>query len=200
MAKQALLIFTKNIVIGKVKTRLAATIGHEKALAVYDQLLKHTVFITKLLVIKKIVYYSSYIEKNDLWNPEYYLKKIQAGNDLGERMNNAFADAFQAGYDKVIIIGTDCPGLNAELITDAFSLLDKHDIVIGPAEDGGYYLLGMKRLYSDLFKNIHWSTSIVFEETKKQCVALSLDFCLLPTLSDVDEEKDLIHLKSIRYE
>ncbi len=195
MMKQALIIFTKNPEAGKVKTRLAATMGNEAALAVYHQLLLHTVSVTEDLPVDKFVFYSNYIEQEDMWDNTLYFKEMQQGFDLGERMKYAFDVTFQNGYDKIIIIGTDCPDLNAGIIMNAFAYLKSHDAVIGPAEDGGYYLLGMKQLYSELFEDINWSTNTVLNETQMKCTALQLDYCLLPVLKDIDEEKDIVHLK-----
>jgi uncharacterized protein len=191
MTKQALLIFTKNPEAGKVKTRLAATMGNDAALAIYHQLLLHTVSVTEYLLVEKFVFYSNFIEQEDVWNSKRYHKEVQQGADLGERMKNAFTSAFRKGYDKIVIIGTDCPDLNAGIIMNAFVYLQSHDVVIGPAEDGGYYLLGMKRLYSDLFENLQWSTKAVFNDTLKICDELELTYQLLPVLNDIDEEKDL---------
>jgi len=195
MTKQALLIFTKNPVAGQVKTRLAATLGNAEALSIYKQLLLHTVSVTEYLPVDKFVFYSNHIQQEDVWNGKHYSKELQQGNDLGERMKNAFSSIFQKGYDKAVIIGTDCPGLNAGIIMNTFAYLNLHDIAIGPAEDGGYYLLGMKQLYPGLFKNIKWSTNSVLGETISKCTALQLDYSLLPVLNDIDEEKDLQEFK-----
>ncbi len=191
MRKQALLIFTKNPEAGKVKTRLAATLGDEEALSIYKQLLLHTASVSEYVPVDKFVFYSNYIDPEDIWDSQHYYKEVQQGNDLGERMKNGFSLIFQKDYNKVVIIGTDCPDLNAGVILNAFAYLDLHDVVIGPAEDGGYYLLGMKRLYSELFDNIRWSTSTVLNETITKCATLQLDCYLLPVLKDIDEEKDL---------
>lgn len=195
MTKQALLIFTKNPEPGKVKTRLAATLGNAKALSIYRQLLEHTASITNYLPIDKFIFYSVYVEHADLWDAKHYHKEVQRGKDLGEKMDNAFATAFQMVYDRVVIIGTDCPELNAGIIMNAFAYLNNHDVVIGPAEDGGYYLLGMKRHYTLLFKNINWSTENVFDETITICKKNNINYSFLPVLHDIDEEKDLIYLK-----
>jgi len=194
MTKDALLIFAKNAEKGKVKTRLASTIGNEAALAVYNQLLSHTVAITGNLPRDKFVFYSSRIECEDVWDDKLYFKQLQKGNDLGERMNNAFAASFKKSYDSVVIIGTDCPELNEAIVMKAFAFLRFNDVIIGPAEDGGYYLLGMKQLHSKLFENIRWSTSTVLADTIEICKSHNLTHTLLPTLHDVDEEKDLSHL------
>ncbi len=110
-------------------------------------------------------------------------------------MKNAFSLIFQKGYDKAVIIGTDCPDSSEGLIMNAFAYLHLHDVVIGPAEDGGYYLLGIKHLYPWLFENIQWSTNSVLSETLNKCAALQLDYSLLPVLKDIDEEKDLEEFK-----
>lgn len=195
MSKQALIIFTKNPEAGKVKTRLAATLGEEEALAIYRQLLSHTVSVTEDLHVDKFVFYSSHIDQNDAWDSKHYYKEVQQGNELGERMQHAFSSIFQKGYDKTVIIGTDCPGLSAEIIINAFAYLRSHELAIGPAEDGGYYLLGMKQMHRELFDGIHWSTNTVLSTTIKKAFALQITYVLLPVLQDVDEEKDLQHYK-----
>lgn len=194
--RQSLLIFAKNPVYGKVKTRLAATIGNDKALFIYLELLKSTIAVTRYLPVNKIVYYSDYIEKNDIWDNAIFTKQVQAGKDLGQRMNNAFVHAFNKGNEKVVIIGTDCPQINSAILMNAFAYLDSYDTVIGPAKDGGYYLLGMKQAHAKLFENILWSTSSVLKQSINACSQSNLSHYLLPELSDVDEEKDLMYLKT----
>ncbi len=184
-----LIVFTKNLLFGKVKTRLAATIGDDNAFKIYATLIAYTCSVTKQLSCGKIVYYSDYIEQNDVWNG--CRKAAQQGNDLGERMMNAFKDAFAAATDRAVIIGTDCFEIDRHIIEHAFKQLNEHDIVIGPAMDGGYYLLGIKSLHQPLFENIPWSTETVFEATITVCNHLNLSYFLLPVLNDVDEEKDL---------
>ncbi len=196
MTKQALLIFTRNPEPGKVKTRLAATLGAAKAFTIYNQLLEHTISVTNYLPVDKIVFYSNQIVQEDNWNDKYYQKQVQLGSDLGARMSNAFGYAFQNGFDRTVIIGTDCPELNAGIIMNAFAYLNNHDVVIGPAADGGYYLLGMKQHYSQLFENIAWSTETVFDQTIAICKRNNVSYSQLPVLHDVDEEKDLIHLEN----
>jgi rSAM/selenodomain-associated transferase 1 len=191
-----LIVFTKNLIYGKVKTRLAATIGNDKAYQVYKDLITHTHFVAEQLPCDKIVYYSEHIEAEDIWGHNY-LKTKQRGTDLGERMMNAFYDIFQHGYFKAVIIGTDCATLNADLIINAFEQLNNQDVVIGPSLDGGYYLLGMKILHQTLFENIAWSTGTVFDTTLAACNYSGLSYYLLPALNDVDEEKDLEDLRQI---
>ncbi|MCO5935481.1 TIGR04282 family arsenosugar biosynthesis glycosyltransferase [Mucilaginibacter sp. RB4R14] len=190
MSNNILLIFTRNLIYGKVKTRLAASIGHDHALFVYRLLLEHTAQVTKNIDATRIVYYSGAITDGDAWNNSY-LKTVQQGGDPGERMVKAFDDNLKNGTKKVMIIETDCYELNSGIIADAFSQLDQHDVVIGPALDGGYYLLGIKAFYPELFYNVAWSTALVLKETLTYCDDLSLNYFRLPVLSDIDEEKDL---------
>jgi len=197
MMKEALIIFAKNPEGGKVKTRLAATIGDQAALEVYQRLLFHTALITANLPFDKFVFYSDTIISNDNWDDLQFKKRTQSGQGLGERMNNAFASIFNKGYSKIVIIGTDCPGLDPTILLNSFTALDLNDIVIGPAEDGGYYLVGMKLHRAELFENIRWSSNVVLAETLRKCDDLQLTHFLLPVLSDIDEEKDLIHLKHL---
>ena len=188
--KQALMIFAKNLVYGKVKTRLAATLGNDLALSIYKQLLSYTHHITFALPFDKIVFYSDFIEKDDIWEKENFQKQIQIGNDLGERIENAFYYAFNEDNDRVVIIGTDCIEITPAIIIKAFGSLKNYDVVIGPAEDGGYYLLGLKKINVELFKNISWSTEDVLNQTLSICKKLNLKAFLLPILSDIDNEED----------
>ena len=119
----ALIIFVKNPVLGKVKTRLADALGEENALMIYQKLLQHTCLITTNIFADKYVFYSEYINHNDLWKNEVYKKELQYGNDLGERMKNAFEMLFQRGYKEVVIIGSDCYELTEEIIMNAFDQL-----------------------------------------------------------------------------
>lgn len=189
--KRALIIFARNEVVGKVKTRLAATIGNEKAFLIYKRLLKHIFHITSALTFQKTVFYSDYIEQQDLWDNAIYGKALQQGADLGEKMKNAFAHVFAEGAKSAVIIGTDCPQLSSKILQKAFAALAHYDIVIGPANDGGYYLLAMKKLYAPLFSGITWSTHLVLAQTLERCKQLNLSFFQLPPLTDVDNEEDL---------
>lgn len=193
--KQTLLIFTKNAIYGRVKTRLAATVGKDKALQIYQQLLRYTVAITNNIEVEKIVFYATQIDSRDVWNNDVYKKQVQLGDDLGERMQNAFNYAFEQGSTDVIIIGSDCFEITADIIQHAFDCLKNHKVVIGPATDGGYYLLAMKQLNPLLFKQINWSTNEVLASTLAICHAQNLSVYLMPELSDIDTEEDLKNQK-----
>lgn len=189
--KKALLLFTKNPELGKVKTRLAKTIGDEKALSIYKMLLNHTQDIVTPVNADKFVFYSDAITIDDQWNTSSFNKKLQKGSDLGERMANAFEEVFSLGYQSVCIIGSDCYELHSEIIENAFLKLEKFDCVIGPTFDGGYYLLGMNTWQETLFQYKTWSTESVYSETIQDFENLQLSYYNLPKLSDIDEEKDL---------
>ncbi len=189
-----LIIFIKNPVLGKVKTRLAATIGDEKAMEVYLKLLEHTLKIAGRTNVEVNLFFSDEV-MNEFPFPKKY---IQRGEDLGQRMKNAFDKCFSEGGKKVIIIGTDCAQLTKELILEAFEKLDSDSVVIGPALDGGYYLLGMKEPLSGIFDGIEWSTSSVFSETKRKMESVGIRYSVLKQLRDIDTEVDLFTLNEIK--
>jgi len=188
--KEAIIIFIRNPELGKVKTRLAAGVGAETALDIYKQLLLHTMQVTDASNADKFVFYHEQIMQNDIWNKKGFFKNLQAGINLGEKMKRAFSTVFSEGYSKVIIIGSDCLELNSAFIKEAFAGLEQKDTVIGPAKDGGYYLLGMKINLPFLFENIAWSTDTVFNDTVFSMKQHNLSTALLPVLTDVDTEAD----------
>ena len=189
--KEGLIIFIRNPVLGKVKTRLAKTVGDEKAFAIYQHLLAYTHQFTCKINGDKFLYYSDVAEQNDIWENELFTKKVQQGGDLGERMGNAFTELFKAGYHKLIIIGSDCIELDKALIEQAFKLLADHKVVIGPSLDGGYYLLGMTEYIPALFTNKQWGTASVLEHTLHDLHTANINLAQLTALNDIDEEADL---------
>lgn len=188
-SKDLLLIFTRNPELGKCKTRLAATVGDETALEIYKFLLEHTHKITQGLQTDKWVCYSQEIWENDIWEPAVYQKKMQLGESLGERMGNAFKKGFEAGHQKIIIIGSDIYDLSENDIQGAFLKLEEHDYVIGPAIDGGYYLLGMTHYNPSLFKDKPWGTDRVLELTLEDLK--NKNYTLLPPKNDIDYFEDI---------
>lgn len=188
-SNKALIIFARNPELGKVKTRLAKVTGDETALKIYKFLIEHTVEITTALRVDKYVYYSDQIGLNDLWDETVYRKRLQCGGDLGIRMQFAFHDLFTEGYEQVVIIGTDIYDLSAEIISEAFDALYTHDAVVGPAEDGGYYLLGMKTLIPGVFSEKEWGTPTVLEDTLNSLKDKSVK--LLSEMNDVDCYEDI---------
>jgi rSAM/selenodomain-associated transferase 1 len=197
MNNNLIIIFVRSPELGKVKTRLARSIGDQSALNIYKILLKHTAAVLRDLSFDKVVYFSEKIDNNDLWENSLFEKKLQKGADLGERMHHAFDTAFNKGYKKVLIIGSDLFDLTSSIITSAFEALETYDISIGPSLDGGYYLLGMKKLQPEVFKNKKWGTDSVLEHTlqdlKKQKIKL------LKALNDIDTLEDLQQQPKLLY-
>ena len=234
-SENALIIFIKNPQLGKVKTRLAKTVGNEKALEIYLELSKITRENCQMSLrgarqlrgqsdIQPYVFYSDFINTNDDWSNDIFKKAVQSGEDLGDRMSNAFLFILQ-NHAKACIIGSDCPTLSVAILESAFEALDNHDFVVGPSTDGGYYLLGMNAPQdggfrkSDfgfrdtlpkseianpkltppqyLFENMVWSTENVLSETLQRMKAHGKTVALLPELTDVDEEKDWLNYLKI---
>jgi hypothetical protein len=188
--KNVLIIFVRNPELGKVKTRLARTLGDDEALRIYRYLLEKTREAALAVEAGRMLFYSDNIPETDEWSVDYFIKKNQEEGDLGARMAAAFETAFEEGAGKVLIIGSDCPDLNGDILDSAFKLLDQHDFVIGPVPDGGYYLLGMKQPTSTVFENIVWSTDTVRAHTLEKIAALGKTCAALPMLTDIDEAED----------
>jgi uncharacterized protein len=184
----ALIIMARPPVLGKVKTRLAAGVGEKNALIIYEKLLEYTFSIAVLEGADTFVFWS---EPTDFQLPGSFQSDIQKGNDLGERMSHAFEKVFQQGYHQVVMIGTDCPDLSAPMLQHSLYAFEKCDLVIGPALDGGYYLIGMNALYHVLLENMPWSTSQLMECSIIAARKYGLAFITLPTMNDVDEVSDL---------
>ncbi len=191
MNPSALIIFVRNPLLGKVKTRLAREIGAERALKIYELLLDHTRFITASMPVDKYVFYEDFVNGDDNWPAAIYQKKLQVGDSLGMRMEQAFAELFAFGHERVLIIGSDCLELTMEAIVAAFASLEKQQAVIGPALDGGYYLLGLSYPLPSIFRDKSWSTNTVLLETMADFQKLKIDLRVLPVLSDIDTVSDL---------
>lgn len=198
MAENTLIIFVKNPIAGTVKTRIARSVGNERAVEVYQHLLRHTQAITRPLTCRRVVYYGDFINPDDEWNG--YAKQLQSGGNLGERMLEAFReqltpDTNELSSDRTypgraVIIGSDCLGITPGHIEQAFLALDEADVVIGPATDGGYYLLGMKTLHSFLFEDMPWSQPHLRQQTEQAILQHGLTVERLEELTDIDEWAD----------
>jgi rSAM/selenodomain-associated transferase 1 len=189
------LLFIKSPEKGKVKSRLAKEIGEDMALDVYKYLVRDTLETLQTSEYAFRLYFyppdSEASVKN--WLGCAYSYVPQHGRDLGERMRNAFAQEFSEGRDKVVLIGSDIPGLSASLINEAFTALVTSDAVIGPANDGGYYLIGFNScsFWPDIFRGIVWSTDSVYYETMNIFDKSGLSVYVLAGLTDVDTYEDL---------
>ena len=189
MQTSLLMVFVRNPKLGTVKTRLAVTVGDKMALEIYMELMRHTAEVTQKLSADRKVFYSEKIEKYDVWTEMSFSKALQTKGTLGQRMENAFSSAFEQGYKKVLIVGSDLYSLKTSHIEKALEQLDKKEVVIGPAQDGGYYLLGLNKKLPALFCNKNWGTSSVLKETLKDLRTKSV--ALMEPLNDVDDFEDL---------
>jgi hypothetical protein len=189
----AVLVFVRAPEAGRVKTRLAAEIGGEAALRVYVRLAEHALEQARAAGAAVRVHFTpgGAGERVKEWLGPGAAYLPQAEGDLGERMRGAFDAAFAAGFWRVVIIGSDLPDLSAELLRRAFALLDAGEAVLGPARDGGYWLLGLRRPVPEVFRGIAWSTAEVFADTVARLRAEGIEPALLEVLIDVDEAADL---------
>ncbi|MEZ4825893.1 MAG: TIGR04282 family arsenosugar biosynthesis glycosyltransferase [Bacteroidia bacterium] len=186
-----LLIFVKNPVAGEVKTRLAEGVGEQKAVEIYRKLLDFTFEVTRKVDAEKVIFFGNEIPPTDIWEVEGYTRMKQDGPDLGARMQEAFRWGWRQGYSKIVIIGSDCPFISKRKLEDAFSYLDDYTTVIGPAKDGGYYLLGMNRPFPAIFQNKKWSTASVLDDSIADLQIANRSYFLLPVLADIDSREDL---------
>lgn len=186
----AVIVFIKNPELGKVKTRLAKSVGDDKALAIYMQLMEHTrLQMLGVEGVERYVFYSSFVDEDDDWLPIDFKAKLQVEGDLGDKIKAAFREVFEV-VDQAIIIGSDCAQLDSSHIQSAVDQLEKHDVVIGPTLDGGYYLLGMNGNYETLFEDINWSTETVLQETIDKVNQQTISVKLIDKLSDIDYIED----------
>lgn len=199
----SIIIFARYPKLGQVKTRLAKTTSPEFALKFYKSCAEILVKnIKKIRSINRFVFYSNKDDKTQTinWLGNKLFFAPQEGDDLGTKMKNAFNKVFSTGSQKVIIVGTDIPDLSKKIIIQALDSLEKFDVVIGPAKDGGYYLLGIRKMHSELFEGIEYSTSLVLSETLIRVKELKLSYYLLPELLDIDTEENLIQWLNDDYE
>ena len=190
-----LLIFAKAPEPGKVKTRLISVLGKEAACEFYSKMASDIISRLTDSMLCPIVLYC-YPDTIHIFFKKHEQKfnlelKRQEGIDLGERMFNAFEFVFNQKNRQAIIVGTDIPDLSKEIILGAIDSLDKNDLVIGPSHDGGYYLLGMKKVHSGLFEDIEWSSNSVFSSTVQKANASNLKIKELQMLRDIDTKNEL---------
>ena len=205
---QTVILFTRYPRAGKVKTRLTARLGPEGAAELHSRMTKQVIgSLAPLLRTGQVhlqVYYcgGSEEEIRSWLGNDIHLAR-QQGNNLGERMHHAFAQAWRQGAERVLLIGSDCPGITSSIIESGLRYLESHDLVLGPAADGGYYLIGLRadvqqrkqdgELTELLFRNSAWGTGQVLRQTVRQAEKAGLSFALLPELHDIDRPEDLVH-------
>lgn len=194
--KNCLIIFTRKPEKGKVKTRLAQGVGDDKALKIYKFLLEHTAKTTAKVNAHKRVYYTKAIVENDVWDDNIFDKNVQIEGDLGQKMQQAFEQTFQDGFENVVIVGSDLYDIDHKLIDKAFEKLNQNDVVIGPATDGGYYLLGTKSIFPEIFKNKPWGTDKILNLTLQDLK--SKQVALLEAKNDIDYKEDAMSFDELR--
>jgi hypothetical protein len=195
-AKQHLIIFTRYPEPGKTKTRLIPALGTEGAANLQRQMTEHTLSQVKQLQKTSAMSFEIRFAGGNLqlmqdWLGYDIAYQPQGEGDLGWRMAQSFYNAFQSGAEKVITIGIDCPDVNDQILAEAFEQLQQCDLVLGPAVDGGYYLIGLQRPVPKLFINIDWGTSQVLQQTIDTAQTLNLLINYLPLLADIDRPEDL---------
>lgn len=191
---KTLQIFVKHPVAGQTKTRLAAGIGHPKALKAYGLLLEKMKKIALTLQNEYDiqVWYGNMIPGSDLWSESPFPRFLQWGDGIGARMMNAMNQALEKGADKVVLVGSDLPHLTDEIVREAFGALSEESTVFGPAEDGGYYLVGMTAMSPEIFTDMTWSVDDVLAESQQRLAINSKTWAEVATLNDLDTVEDLV--------
>jgi rSAM/selenodomain-associated transferase 1 len=192
-----LIVFARNPVLGKVKTRIGEISGNEKALAIYNELLSHTFDTIAGVNCEKIIFLNDLLSDSGKIFSEHQIQ-LQNGSNLGERMKNAFNLVFAKGYYRVIILGSDIYELTSDIINEGFQKLKTYDCVIGPSLDGGYYLLGLNHEVAGLFDDVAWGTAQVMDQTIKKLEAINMPFFQLPDLNDVDTIEDVYRYTKLK--
>jgi len=200
---RCVILFVKLPEKGKVKSRLARDMDWDLVLRLYESMVLDTIDLLKRAAAPFVICFDppSSLDRVQYWLGQEYSYVPQAGGDLGERMEQAFVRAFREGLNRVVLIGSDIPGLDSFVIHDAFAALASHDAVIGPATDGGYYLIGFQknRFEPGIFHDMIWSTETVFSETIDRLRGRSWKVYVLPQCQDADTKEDLKELLA-RYE
>ncbi|MEM9009217.1 MAG: TIGR04282 family arsenosugar biosynthesis glycosyltransferase [Cyanobacteria bacterium P01_F01_bin.86] len=195
-SQNCLIVFTRYPEAGKTKTRLIPYLGAEKAADLQRQMTEHIVGITRPLRVKgrlslEIHFAGGSVEQMHNWLGTELTYQLQPHGDLGQRLQQTFEQRFQAGLQRVVVIGADCPEISAHHLEQAFHQLQTHDVVLGPAQDGGYYLVGLSRICAPVFQGIPWGTEHVFAHTQAIATRLGLSLATLATLRDVDRPEDI---------
>lgn len=195
-SKQHLIIFTRYPEPGKTKTRLIPALGAVGAANLQRQMTEYTIFQARELqkaadITVEVRFVGGDLQLMQDWLGDGLVYQPQGDGDLGLRMGRSLFDAFERGAEQVIIIGSDCPGVNCQILATAFEQLQVFDLVLGPAVDGGYYLIGLQRPIPALFLNIEWGSTQVFQRTVDIAQKLKLSPIYLPPLADVDRPEDI---------
>ena len=194
---ETLIIFSRYPEPGKTKTRMIPTLGARGAAQLQRQMSEHTLNTARQLLADRNVsievhFAGGTVQLMSQWLGQDLQYVKQVAGDLGCKMRSAFERAFNSGDRRVVVIGIDCPDIDRTILNNAFDLLQERDLVLGSAEDGGYYLIGLNHLIPQLFQNIDWGTDLVLKQTTEIAQKCSLNYDVLPTLADVDRPEDLV--------
>jgi rSAM/selenodomain-associated transferase 1 len=196
MVSEKIIIFCRYPESGKVKKRLIPGINPDRATLIHKEMAEFTLETVQLFrkergVALEISFTGGQLESMRGWLGDLPQYSLQAKGDLGKRMSSAFSSAFQQQDQRVVIIGTDCPEITPAILESAFAGLIEHNVVIGPAYDGGYYLIGLKQEIPLIFKQVSWGSKYVFSQTIEHCTQYQLKVKILPKLHDIDRPEDL---------
>jgi len=201
--RQYLIVFIRYPEPGKVKTRLIPDVGAEAAAFLYKQMAEYTLQQARELqlfrpILIEVWFTGGSEAQMRNWLGDDYDYYLQPEGGLGDRLSYALQTAIAQGGNSVILIGTDCPELDTAILDRGFRELQQHDLILGPATDGGYYLIGLKRFVPQLFTDIPWSTAVVLQKTVKAAEELGLTISCLPYLTDIDTAKDIVIWERIK--
>jgi rSAM/selenodomain-associated transferase 2/rSAM/selenodomain-associated transferase 1 len=193
---ERLIVFTRYPKAGVTKTRLIPALGAAGAAELQRRMTEHAigrarVFGRQRTATVEVCYEGARRRRMARWLGPGLAYRQQGGGDIGERMAHSFREAFSEGAERVVIVGTDCPGITSALLDDAFDALTRNDVVFGPANDGGYYLIGLKTDVPELFVDVPWSTDNVLSRTLEIVRELGLNVAMVASLDDVDRPEDL---------
>jgi rSAM/selenodomain-associated transferase 1 len=201
LMSERLIIFTRFPQPGKTKTRLIPILGKKGAADLQRQMTEHIISTVAVASKQAGLTVGVCYEGGDAglmreWLGPQFIYRPQGSGNLGQRIDKAFEEAFGDGIEAVVIVGSDIPGISTDIIQRAFRVLRKNDLVFGPAHDGGYYLIGMRRTAAfranpQVFKGIKWGSDEVLGQTLQIVAALGLSFALLESLADIDRPEDL---------
>jgi len=195
ISQQHLIIFTRYPEAGKTKTRLISTLGDIGAANLQRQMIEYTISQAQKLprsISIEVRFAGGNLQLMEEWLGASLSYQFQGEGDLGDRMVRSLSDAFEQNATQAVIIGTDCPDADVYILEQAFAKLQNFDLVLGPAVDGGYYLIGLRRLIPELFINIDWGTTQVLQATLDVANKLNIVYTCLPVLSDIDRPEDLL--------
>lgn len=194
-AEECIVMFIRAPQKGKVKTRLSRDVGPETALDLYKTFTEDMLQTITMAGVAASVHYHPHESRSAVadWLGPSFDYQAQRGEDLGQRMENAFCKSFEAGYRRVLLVGSDLPDLPVSVFHDAFAHLKTHDAVIGPATDGGYYLIGFssETFFPEIFLQVSWGSRRVLAQTHGRFSQSGLSVYLLPKWCDIDDLNDL---------